>query len=69
MPNNQNRIHKFTLRFPKNTADKIKFIAKYNARTANKEIERLVLFAISNFERKYGEITMDDLLQNSDDKE
>ena len=39
-------IHKnphYALRIPTETMDKLKFIAEYNGRSANKEIEQLII--------------------------
>ena len=39
--------------------DKLKYIAKYNGRSANKEIEQLILKHIKAWEKEHGEITFD----------
>ena len=39
--------------------DKLKYIAEYNGRSANKEIEQLILAHIAKFEKEHGEINLD----------
>jgi hypothetical protein len=39
--------------------DKLKFIAEYNGRSANKEIEQLILQHIADYEEKHGVIAFD----------
>lgn len=40
--------------------DKLKYIAEYSGRSANKEIEQLILAHIEKWEREHGPITFDD---------
>lgn len=47
------------IRTDEDTVTKIKTIAKYNNRSVSKEIERLILKHIWEFEAKNGEITVD----------
>ncbi len=51
----------YTLRIPQELLDKLHYIAEYNARSCNKEIERLIRIHIKNFEKVYGEITREDI--------
>lgn len=53
----------YALRIPKSTMDKLKYIAEYNGRSANKEIEQLILKHISQFEAEHGIISPDDVEQ------
>ena len=56
-------VHKnpqYALRIPSATMDKLKYIAEYNGRSANKEIEQLILQHIENWETQHGEIKFDD---------
>ncbi|CCL51291.1 TPA: Arc family DNA-binding protein [Clostridioides difficile] len=46
----------FAIRIPKEKLDKLKYIAEYNARSANKEIEFLVTKHIEMFEKEHGSI-------------
>lgn len=57
-------VHKnphFAIRIPREKLEKLKYIAEYNARSANKEIEVLVTQHINNFEKEHGVISCDDL--------
>ncbi len=47
----------FTFRTTRETIDKIKYIAESNGRSANKEIEQLILKAIKDYEDENGTIT------------
>jgi hypothetical protein len=56
-------IHKnpqYGLRIPSSLMDKLKSIADYNGRSANKEIEQLIIKHIANFEKNHGAIEMPD---------
>lgn len=55
-------IHKnphYALRIPVPLMDKLKYIAQRNGRSANKEIEQLIIKHVSEFERLHGEIDND----------
>lgn len=47
---------KFTLRTDKELLRKFSYVAEYNARSANRELEVLMKKHIANFEKKHGEI-------------
>ena len=49
---------RFTLRIPKEMLEKFSYIAGYNGRTKNKELERMIISRIKGFENKDGEITI-----------
>lgn len=49
----------FGLRVPPELMKKLKYIASFNGRSANKEIEQLIRQHISEFENKHGVITDD----------
>lgn len=51
---------RFTLRIPKTLLDKIGYIAEYEGRTKNKEIEQLVKKRISDFEKGHGIIEVEE---------
>ena len=51
----------FTMRTDQINLDKLAYIASYNGRTKNKEMEILLLDNIAAFEEKHGEITPADL--------
>jgi len=46
----------FPLRIPSAKLEKLKYIANYNARSANKEIEFLIGKHIDEFEKEHGKI-------------
>mgnify|MGYP000526630187 CR=1 FL=1 len=48
----------FTLRIPQNLLDKIGYIAEYEGRTKNKEIEQLIKKRIAQFEKDVGKIEL-----------
>lgn len=50
----------YSLRIPTETMDKLKYIAERSGRSANKEIEQLILTHIEAWEKKHGAITFDD---------
>lgn len=54
------KLPHYALRIPVTTMDKLKYIAEYNGRSANKEIEQLILAHISSFQQEHGEIILDD---------
>lgn len=56
----------FAIRIPKELLDKLKYIADYNARSANKEIEFLVKRHVEDFEKEHGEIHPDEQSSSTD---
>ncbi len=60
MPQGVHKHPQYALRIPSETMDKLKYIADRNGRSANKEIEQLILSHISEWEGKHGPITFDD---------
>lgn len=53
-----NDISKFTLRIDIKLLKKLRYIAEYNARSANKELEILIRKHIAEFEKQYGKINL-----------
>ena len=51
---------RYTLRIPQELLDKLGFIASYEGRTKNKEIEQLIKKRISEFEAEHGVIDPDE---------
>lgn len=49
---------RYTLRISKNLLDKLDYIAKYEVRSKNKEIEQLIKKRILEFEKENGEIDL-----------
>ncbi len=52
-------LSRYTLRIPQFLLDKLAYIAKYEGRTKNKEIEQLIKHKIADFEKKHGKIVLD----------
>ena len=50
-------LPRYTMRISQKKLDKLGYIAQYNGRTKNKELEQLVIEDIREFEKKYGKIT------------
>lgn len=48
---------RFTLRIPKEMLEKFGYIAEYEGRTKNKELEQMIKARIAAFEKEHGEIT------------
>lgn len=61
MPNAPHKNPQYALRIPTSTMDKLKYIAEYNGRSANKEIEQLIIRHIAAFEQKHGQIPAEEL--------
>jgi len=54
-----NDMARFTLRVSKELLDKFGYVAGYNGRTKNKELEQMMKARISSFEQKNGEIRLE----------
>lgn len=52
----KNKYNVFPLRIAPEIVARIKYIAEYNGRSANKEIEQLILRHIENWEDEHGDI-------------
>lgn len=50
---------KFTLRTESDLLQKLRYVADYNARSANRELEFLIKNHIAEFEKEHGKITFD----------
>ena len=55
----KDNLPRYTLRISQNLLDKIGFIAEYEGRTKNKEIEQLIKHRIQAFEELHGKIMLD----------
>lgn len=55
----RNEQSKFTLRIDSELLQRFHYIADYNARSANRELEMLIKKHISDFEKQNGKITLD----------
>ena len=52
-------MSRFTLRLSQELLDKQGYIAEYNARTKNKELERMIRGRVNAFEKKNGPIELE----------
>lgn len=52
----QNDLPRYTLRIPQEMLDKLGYIASYEGRTKNKELEQLIKKHIAEFEATHGPI-------------
>ncbi len=49
-------LARYTLRIDSSLLDKLGYIAEYEGRTKNREIEQLIKKRIAEFEKEFGEI-------------
>lgn len=54
-----NDISKFTLRTDAELMKKFRYVAEYNARSANREMEVIMREHVKEFEERHGEIIFD----------
>lgn len=54
-----NNTAKFTLRTESDLLKKFRFVADYNGRSSNRELEVLVKRHIAEFEKEHGKITLE----------
>ena len=52
----KDNLPRYTLRIPQILLDKLAFIAEYEGRTKNREIEWLINRRIAEFEKEHGKI-------------
>ncbi len=55
----KNKISKFTLRTDADLLQKLHYVAEYNARSANRELEVIIKQHIAEFEKTHGKIELD----------
>lgn len=60
MPNAPHKNPQYSLRILSQAMDKLKYIADRNGRSANKEIEQLILRHIEAWKKAHGPILFDD---------
>ncbi len=60
MPYVPRKSPQYALRIPEETMDKLKYIAGRNGRSANREVEQLILAHIADFEKEHGKIVLTD---------
>lgn len=58
MPAGKHKNPQYGLRVPEDLMDKLKYIAEYNGRSANREIEQLIRAHVARFEQKHGQIEL-----------
>lgn len=51
---------RYTLRIDRELFAKFRYVAEYEGRSANKEIEQMLKKRVAEFEKKHGEIQLDD---------
>ena len=52
---------RFTMRISQELLDKLEYIARYESRTKNGELEHMIRLRIQEFEKEHGTITLKDL--------
>lgn len=55
----KDNLPRYTLRIPQVLLDKLAFIAEYEGRTKNREIEQLIRRRIAEFEQEHGMIVIE----------
>ena len=55
------KMLKFTVRVDEETLKKFRYVAEYNARSANRELEFLMKRHFAEFEKKHEEIILNEL--------
>lgn len=60
MPAGVHKNPQYSLRVPKELMDKLKYIADRSGRSANKEIEQLIINHVAAWEESHGPILFDD---------
>lgn len=51
---------RYTLRIDRELFAKFRYVAEYEGRSANKEIEQMLKKRVAEFEKKHGEILLDE---------
>ena len=54
----KDNLSRYTLRVEQVLLDKLGYIAEYEGRTKNRELEQMIKKRISDFEKEHGEITL-----------
>lgn len=53
-------LPRFTLRIPQELLDKLGYIAEYEGRTKNRELEQMIRHRIGAFEQEHGPIQIEE---------
>lgn len=56
----KDNLPRYTLRIPQQLLAKLAYIADYEGRTKNKEIEQLIKKRVAEFEEEHGTIAVDE---------
>ena len=56
----KDNLSRYTLRVEQVLLDKLGYIAEYEGRTKNRELEQLIRRRIADFEQQHGEIKIDE---------
>ena len=56
----EDKFLRYTLRVDRELFQKFRYVAEYEGRSANKEIEQMLKKRVSEFEKKHGEIELDE---------
>lgn len=56
----KDNLPRYTLRIERSDLEKLSYIAEYNGRSKNREIEQLIRQHIRAFEKKHGRIELED---------
>ena len=56
----KDNLPRYTLRVSKILLDKLVYVAEYEGRTKNREIEQLIKKRVAEFEKEHGEIKFED---------
>jgi len=54
----KDNLPRFTLRVSRTLLDKLEFIAEFEGRTKNKELEQMIKRRVADFEREHGPIDL-----------
>jgi len=54
----KDRLPRYTLRIERELLDKLGYVAEYEGRTKNREIEQLIKKRVAEFEKQFGEIRL-----------
>ncbi len=55
----EDKLLRYTLRVDRNLFQKFRYVAEFEGRSANKEIEQFIKKHVAEFEKNYGEIKLE----------
>lgn len=56
----EDKLLRYTLRIDRRLFAKFRYVAEYNGRSANKELEQMMKRRVEKFEKEHGEIPLND---------